>query len=128
MSIRESVHVGQFNQQIRNDVIGHVRQTSQIKKKRWNPSPHLYHFVFSNQEQRSREPLLHNQYFRFNNDSVSSSSFPLSVCTDLLSFVQTRTLEPLKAQSMAMKPQLRVWNFLLLSKKEPLNLTNFINQ
>ena len=33
MSIRESVHVGQFNQQIRNDVIGHVRQTSQIKKK-----------------------------------------------------------------------------------------------
>ena len=63
------------------------------------------------EEQRNRVVMSHfytintfvsiNQYVL--NDFVPSPSFPPFVYTDLLSFLETKTLESLKAQAMAMK-------------------------
>ncbi|KAF3577769.1 hypothetical protein DY000_02030519 [Brassica cretica] len=56
------------------------------------------------EEQRSRdliEPFLHNQYLL--NDFISPPPFHPPLYTDLLYFVLSKTLEPLKSQSMAMK-------------------------
>ena len=88
-----------------------IRRRSQNKTEPSNDgdSSHPYHFVFS--DRRATNPITNrstvntfvsiNQYLL--NDFVSPPSFPPPLYDDLLFSVLTKTLEPLKVQSMAMK-------------------------